>query len=156
MIYKKGEIAHIINDPKKMLKFSNVSIVMNTIAKNMLLPKIPQTAPFKSNDMDRHANWRNTNAHPCLSYFDYIIEKEREERKRQKSVGKVTSTPVIEISPQEIANEKPEIPSIEQKTEIIKEENNQCPRCKSNKLEVKKSIEVGNIFKLKDRFTKAF
>ncbi len=40
--------------------------------------------------------------------------------------------------------------------EIIKEENNQCPKCKSNKLEVKKSIEVGNIFKLKDRFTKAF
>jgi len=40
--------------------------------------------------------------------------------------------------------------------EIIKEEKNQCPKCKSKKLEVKKSIEVGNIFKLKDKFTKAF
>lgn len=40
--------------------------------------------------------------------------------------------------------------------EIIKEENNQCPKCKNKKLEIKKSIEVGNIFKLKDRFTKAF
>lgn len=40
--------------------------------------------------------------------------------------------------------------------EIIKEEKNQCPKCKSKELEVKKSIEVGNVFKLKDRFTKAF
>ncbi|MFH1582499.1 MAG: aminoacyl--tRNA ligase-related protein [bacterium] len=40
--------------------------------------------------------------------------------------------------------------------EIIKEEKNQCPRCKNKKLELKKSIEVGNIFKIKDRFTKAF
>ncbi|MFH1509698.1 MAG: aminoacyl--tRNA ligase-related protein [Candidatus Nealsonbacteria bacterium] len=40
--------------------------------------------------------------------------------------------------------------------EIIEEEKNQCPKCKNTKLEVKKSIEVGNIFKLKDRFTKAF
>lgn len=40
--------------------------------------------------------------------------------------------------------------------EIIKEENNQCPQCKNKDLEVKKSIEVGNIFKLLDRFTKSF
>jgi prolyl-tRNA synthetase len=37
--------------------------------------------------------------------------------------------------------------------EIIEEEKNQCPKCKNKDLEVKKSIEVGNIFKLKDKFT---
>jgi len=40
--------------------------------------------------------------------------------------------------------------------EIISEENNQCPKCKSKDLEAKKSIEVGNIFKLGERFSKAF
>ncbi len=40
--------------------------------------------------------------------------------------------------------------------EIIKEEKHQCPKCKSKKLETKKAIEVGNIFKLKDRFSQAF
>ena len=40
--------------------------------------------------------------------------------------------------------------------EIIKEEKHQCPKCKNKKLEVKKTIEVGNVFKLKDRFSKSF
>lgn len=40
--------------------------------------------------------------------------------------------------------------------EIIEEEKHTCPKCKSNDLEINKAIEVGNIFKLKDRFTKAF
>ncbi len=40
--------------------------------------------------------------------------------------------------------------------EIIEEENHQCPQCKSKDLEVKKAIEVGNIFKLKDKFSKPF
>ena len=40
--------------------------------------------------------------------------------------------------------------------EIIKEEKYQCPKCKNKKLEIKKAIEVGNIFKLGDRFSKAF
>jgi prolyl-tRNA synthetase len=40
--------------------------------------------------------------------------------------------------------------------EIIKEEKYQCPKCRSKKLEIKKAIEVGNIFKLGDRFSKAF
>ena len=40
--------------------------------------------------------------------------------------------------------------------EIIKEEKYQCSNCKSKKLEIKKAIEVGNIFKLGDRFSKAF
>ncbi len=40
--------------------------------------------------------------------------------------------------------------------EIISEENNQCPKCKNKDLEVKKSIEVGNIFKLGERFSKSF
>jgi len=40
--------------------------------------------------------------------------------------------------------------------EIIEKEKYQCPKCKSKKLVIKKSIEVGNIFKLKDRFSKAF
>lgn len=38
--------------------------------------------------------------------------------------------------------------------EIIKKENYQCPKCKSRKMEIKKAIEVGNIFKLDDRFSK--
>jgi len=40
--------------------------------------------------------------------------------------------------------------------EIIEEEKHTCPKCKSKDLEANKAIEVGNIFKLKDRFTKAF
>lgn len=40
--------------------------------------------------------------------------------------------------------------------EIIKEENFTCPKCGNKKLEIKKTIEVGNIFKLKDRFSRPF
>lgn len=40
--------------------------------------------------------------------------------------------------------------------EIIKQENYQCPQCKNKKLRQEKAIEVGNTFKLKDKFTKAF
>jgi len=40
--------------------------------------------------------------------------------------------------------------------EIIKEENFTCPKCGNEKLEIKKTIEVGNIFKLKDRFSRPF
>jgi len=38
--------------------------------------------------------------------------------------------------------------------EIIKEEKNKCPQCGNSGLKVEKSIEVGNIFKLMDRFSK--
>ncbi len=40
--------------------------------------------------------------------------------------------------------------------EIIEKEKYKCPKCKSKKLEIKKAIEVGNIFKLKDKFSKPF
>ncbi len=40
--------------------------------------------------------------------------------------------------------------------EIIKEEKYKCSKCGSEKLEIKKAIEVGNIFKLKNRFSQAF
>ena len=40
--------------------------------------------------------------------------------------------------------------------EIIKEQNFSCPQCKSKKLKIKKTIEVGNIFKLKEKFSKPF
>lgn len=40
--------------------------------------------------------------------------------------------------------------------EIIEEEKNQCPQCRNKKLEKKKAIEVGNIFKLKERFSQPF
>lgn len=40
--------------------------------------------------------------------------------------------------------------------EIIKEQNYKCQTCKSQKLEIKKAIEVGNIFKLKSKFSEAF
>ena len=40
--------------------------------------------------------------------------------------------------------------------EIIKEENYQCSRCQNKKLKIQKAIEVGNIFKLKDKFSKPF
>ena len=40
--------------------------------------------------------------------------------------------------------------------EIIKEQKNQCFVCDNKKLEQKKAIEVGNIFKLGDKFSKAF
>lgn len=39
--------------------------------------------------------------------------------------------------------------------EIIKEQPS-CPQCSNSKLELKKSIEVGNIFKLGDKFSSAF
>ncbi len=40
--------------------------------------------------------------------------------------------------------------------EIINKEKHRCPKCLEKGLEVKKAIEVGNIFKLKDRFSRAF
>lgn len=40
--------------------------------------------------------------------------------------------------------------------EIITEEKYQCSKCKNQKLEIKKAIEIGNIFKLKDKFSKPF
>lgn len=40
--------------------------------------------------------------------------------------------------------------------EIIEEEKYRCSKCKTNKLKIEKSIEVGNVFKLKDKFSKAF
>lgn len=40
--------------------------------------------------------------------------------------------------------------------EIIKQEKNQCPKCGNKRLLAKKAIEIGNIFKLKDKFSRAF
>jgi len=40
--------------------------------------------------------------------------------------------------------------------EIIEQEKNKCPKCGNKSLSVEKAIEIGNIFKLKDRFSKAF
>lgn len=40
--------------------------------------------------------------------------------------------------------------------EIIEEEKYCCPECKSKNLEKQKAIEVGNIFKLQDRFSQPF
>lgn len=40
--------------------------------------------------------------------------------------------------------------------EIIAEGKYQCPKCKNKDLEIKKAIEVGNIFKLKDKFSQPF
>lgn len=40
--------------------------------------------------------------------------------------------------------------------EIIKELKGQCPLCGNKKLREEKAIEVGNIFKIKDKFTKPF
>jgi prolyl-tRNA synthetase len=40
--------------------------------------------------------------------------------------------------------------------EIIEKEKFACPQCGNKELEVKKTIEVGNIFKLKNRYSKSF
>ncbi len=40
--------------------------------------------------------------------------------------------------------------------EIIEKEKHQCPECKGKGLEIKKAIEVGNIFKLGSRFSEPF
>lgn len=40
--------------------------------------------------------------------------------------------------------------------EIIEKEKYQCSKCGNKKLEVKRAIEVGNIFKLNDKFTNPF
>ncbi len=40
--------------------------------------------------------------------------------------------------------------------EIIEKQKYRCPECNSKKLEIKKTVEVGNIFKLKDKFSQAF
>jgi len=40
--------------------------------------------------------------------------------------------------------------------EIIEDQNHQCPECQNKKLEIKTAIEVGNIFKQQDKFTKPF
>lgn len=38
----------------------------------------------------------------------------------------------------------------------IKEEVSRCPECQEDEFEIKKAIEVGNIFKLKDKYTRPF
>jgi prolyl-tRNA synthetase len=40
--------------------------------------------------------------------------------------------------------------------EILAEQSNACPQCGNSSLEPRKAIEVGNIFKLMDRFSNAF
>jgi len=40
--------------------------------------------------------------------------------------------------------------------QIITEEKNKCPQCGNKNLKREKAIEIGNIFKLKDRFSKPF
>ena len=40
--------------------------------------------------------------------------------------------------------------------EIIKQEKNKCPKCGNKSLSVEKAIEIGNIFQLKDKFSKVF
>jgi len=40
--------------------------------------------------------------------------------------------------------------------EIIEKEKNRCPQCGNQNLVTKKTIEVGNIFKLKDKFSRPF
>ena len=40
--------------------------------------------------------------------------------------------------------------------EIIKQENYRCNKCKSKDLEIRRAIEVGNTFELKDKFSRAF
>jgi prolyl-tRNA synthetase len=40
--------------------------------------------------------------------------------------------------------------------EIIEQEKNKCPKCGNKRLLVKRAIEVGNIFKLSDKFSRAF
>lgn len=40
--------------------------------------------------------------------------------------------------------------------EIIEEENYACPSCRNKKLEIRKAIETGNIFKLKEKFSETF
>ena len=40
--------------------------------------------------------------------------------------------------------------------EIISEQDNACPECKNKKLEERKAVEVGNIFKLGAKFSKPF
>jgi len=40
--------------------------------------------------------------------------------------------------------------------EIIESEKNKCPKCGNKSLSVEKTIETGNIFKLKDKFSKPF
>ena len=40
--------------------------------------------------------------------------------------------------------------------EIIASEKYSCPKCKNKNLKIEKAIEVGNIFNLKDKFTKPF
>jgi prolyl-tRNA synthetase len=41
-------------------------------------------------------------------------------------------------------------------SEIIEDQKNACPECGNSELEEKKAIEVGNIFKLKTKFSEAF
>ena len=40
--------------------------------------------------------------------------------------------------------------------EIIEKEKHKCPKCGNKKLKIQKTVEVGNIFKLKDKFSKPF
>jgi len=79
-----------------------------------LYAKIPQTAPFKSTDIDRHIEWDKKGGHPCLPYFYYKTSKEKESKrivipeisKLQPIIDHVTEPEISELE-EEISMPEP-------------------------------------------------
>ena len=74
-----GECSYHLCD-KKRVELYKCKHCEKYFCKEHMNVKIPQMAPFKSTDVDRHIEWEKKGGHPCLPYLDYVIKKEKEQK----------------------------------------------------------------------------
>ena len=104
--------------------------------------KIPQVAPFKSTDVDRQIEWRKI-GHPCLPYFYYSIEKEKESK--DVILPKISKLePIIDYIPE------PKTPESEAEINIITGSENK-PEISDWKKNEKQESEHTDLIKIKTK-----
>lgn len=74
-----------------------------------LYAKIPQLAPFRSTDIERHIEWEKKGGHPCLVYLEYVNKKEKEASPAIVRELKPELEPVSDSEPEKESIIKPEI-----------------------------------------------
>jgi hypothetical protein len=85
-----------------------------------LYAKIPQTAPFKTTDIDRHEEWRKKGGHPCFPFFEYTLRKQKGIPKqyfpklpRKKPIIGSGLLPILEPYPEPSGDEESDTPKDE-------------------------------------------
>jgi len=69
---------HLCNN--KMVKLYRCKYCGDYFCHEHLDAKIPQTAPFKSTNIERHIEWEKKGGHPCFPYFEYRVKKDKEKK----------------------------------------------------------------------------